>query len=192
MFQHRFNEPVSYKTYFDWFLLSFLAGNINTGGYLSSHRFVSHITGFATLAGISLEEGVWLESLGALTIPLFFLLGVMVSGFFTEKNRAKKIHGEDYAPVMGLAALLIGFVAIGGTYNLFGAFGEAANIKYDFLLLACLCGACCLQNAAISSASGATIRTTHLTGITTDLGLGIIRSEVHNLSVSEKKTRALS
>ncbi|MEK6629023.1 MAG: YoaK family protein [Bdellovibrionota bacterium] len=187
MFSHRFNEQVSSKTYFDWFLLSFLAGNINTGGYLSCHRFVSHVTGFATLAGISLEEGAWLEALGAVTIPLFFLMGVMLSAFLTERNRTAKVHGQKYAPVMGLVALLIGFVAIGGTYNLFGAFGETANIKYDFLLLACLCGACGLQNAAISSASGATIRTTHLTGITTDLGLGLVRAEIHNLNPDEKK-----
>lgn len=187
MFNHRFHETVSTKTYFDWFLLSFLAGNINTGGYLSSHRFVSHVTGFATLAGISLEEGAWLEALGAIIIPLFFLMGVMLSGFLTEKNRSAKVHGQKFAPVMGLVALLIGFVAIGGTYDIFGVFGEAANIKYDFLLLACLCGACGLQNAAISSASGATIRTTHLTGITTDLGLGLVRAEVHDLSAAEKK-----
>ena len=86
MFHHRFNDQVSYRTYFDWFLLSFLAGNINTGGYLSCQRFVSHITGFASLAGISAAEGFWIEALGAITIPLFFLLGVMVSGFLTEKH----------------------------------------------------------------------------------------------------------
>lgn len=187
MFHHRFNDQVSYRTYFDWFLLSFLAGNINTGGYLSCQRFVSHITGFASLAGISAAEGFWIEALGAITIPLFFLLGVMVSGFLTEKQYATRVHGEKYAPVMGLVSLLIGFVALGGTFDFFGTFGEPSNIKHDFLLLACLCGACGLQNAAISSASGATIRTTHLTGLTTDLGLGLIRAEVHKLSVADKK-----
>lgn len=187
MFHHRFNDDVSYRTYLDWFLLSFLAGNINTGGYLSCQRFVSHITGFASLAGISAAEGSWLDSLGALTIPLFFLFGVMVSGYLTEKKYVNRVHGERYAPVMGLVALLLGFVALGGTFDFFGTFGEAINIKHDFLLLACLCGACGLQNAAISSASGATIRTTHLTGLTTDLGLGLIRAEVHRLSDAEKK-----
>jgi len=187
MFNHRLHEPVGIKTRIDWFLLSFLAGIINTGGYLSCHRFVSHITGFATLSGISFEEGAWLETLGALTIPLFFLMGVMLSGFLTEKNRSAKVNGQRFAPVMGLVAVLIGFVAIGGASNLFGTFGAVADIKYDFILLACLCGACGLQNAAISSASGTTIRTTHLTGITTDLGLGLIRAEVHDLSAAEKK-----
>lgn len=186
MFEHKFSEHVSHKTYFDWFILSFLAGNINAGGYLACNRFVSHVTGFATLSGISLEEGSWFEALGSIAIPLFFLIGVMVSGYLTEKKYANKVHGQRYAPVMGLVALLLAFVAIGGSLNLFGQFGDVANMKHDFFLLAFLCGACGLQNAAISSASGATVRTTHLTGLTTDLGLGIVRAEIHNLSDTQR------
>ena len=188
MFEHKLSEQVSHKTYFDWFLLSFLAGNINAGGYLACSRFVSHVTGFATLSGISLEQGSWIEALGSLAIPLFFLIGVMVSGYLTEKKYAHKVHGQRYAPVMGLVALLLAFVAVGGSLGLFGQFGDVANMKHDFFLLACLCGACGLQNAAISSASGATVRTTHLTGITTDLGLGIVRAEIHNLSEAQRST----
>lgn len=188
MFEHKFNENVSVKTYFEWFILSFLAGNINAGGYLACHRFVSHVTGFATLSGISLQQGWWLEAVGTLSIPMFFLIGVMVSGYLTEKKYANRIDSQKrYAPVMGLVAVLLGFVAIAGGLNLFGEFGDVASIKNDFFLLACLCGACGLQNAAISSASGATVRTTHLTGITTDLGLGIIRAEVHHISDEQKK-----
>ncbi len=186
MFKHRLNENVNYKTYFDWFLLSFLAGNINAGGWLACQRFVSHVTGFATLSGIFFEEGKWLEFLGTLSIPFFFLLGVMVSGFFSEKQMAEKVHGERFAPVMSLVALLLFFVAMGGIYNFFGVFGHEAKIQSDFILMACLCGACGLQNGAITSASGATIRTTHLTGLTTDLGLGLIRAEVHHLSPEKR------
>lgn len=64
MFQHKLNEQVDLKTYFDWFVLSFLAGNFNAGGYISCNRFVSHVTGFATLSGISLEQGSFFEALG--------------------------------------------------------------------------------------------------------------------------------
>lgn len=182
MFKHKLHEKVDFKTYFDWFLLSFLAGNINAGGWLSCQRFVSHVTGFATLSGIFAEEGKWLEFWGTFSIPIFFLIGVMISGYLTEKRRAEEIHGQKYAPVMGLVAILLGIVALAGRLNYFGEFGHEAQIQKDFFLMALLCGACGLQNAAITSASGATIRTTHLTGLTTDLGLGIIRAEVHHLS----------
>ncbi len=187
MFQHKFQENVSFKTYTDWFILSFLAGSINSGGYLACHRFVSHVTGFATLSGISIERFEFLEALGSLLIPLFFLIGVVVSGYLTEKQFAHKLHGEKYAPVMGIVAVLLAFVAVGGYFNFFGVFGKPADLKHDFILLACLCGACGLQNGAITTASGFTIRTTHLTGLTTDLGIGLVRAEFKKLSDQEKR-----
>ena len=175
MFNHKIQDRVSYQVYFNWFLLSFLAGNINSGGYLACHRFVSHITGFATLAGIDFEQKNWVDALGTLIIPIFFLGGVILSGYLTEKRYAHKVQGQKFAPVFGLIAVLLGFVAIGGYLDWFGRFGDPALIRHDFILLACLCGACGLQNAAITTASGYTIRTTHLTGLTTDLGLGIVK-----------------
>ncbi|AZZ37630.1 DUF1275 domain-containing protein [Bdellovibrio sp. qaytius] len=185
MFQHKINDTASFKTYFDWFILSFLAGSINTGGYLSCHRFVSHITGFATLAGISFERLNLLEAFGTLTIPLFFVAGVMASAYF-EKKYAHKLHGQKYSPVMGLVSILLGTVALGGSLNWFGQFGDSAQIKNDFILLACLCGACGLLNGAITSASGFTIRTTHLTGLATDLGLGLVRVNLDSLTNEQK------
>lgn len=182
MFNHKLNETASPKTYADWFLLAFLAGNINTGGFLSAGRFVSHVTGFATLTGISFAKGNFLEAIGLMSIPIYFLVGVMVSGYLTERRRSVDVHSQKYAPVMGIVAFLLGLATLGGAGNLFGGFGVPVNLGHDYFLLALLCGACGLQNAAITSASGSTVRTTHLTGLTTDLGLGIIRAEVHYAS----------
>jgi len=179
MFNHKINDKVNFKTYFDWFFLSFLAGSINTGGYLACHRFVSHVTGFATLSGISLEKLQFLEAFGNLLIPLFFLGGVMLSAYL-------KLRGQKYSPVMGLVAFLLGIVVLGGSLNWFGSFGDPAQIKNDFMLLACLCGACGLLNGAITSASGFTIRITHLTGIVTDLGLGLVHAKLDNLTEEQK------
>lgn len=186
MFQHKLNDEVSHRTYLDWFVLSFLAGNINAGGYLACHRFVSHVTGFATMSGILLEQKEWLEAFGTLLIPAFFLIGVIISGYLTEKQYAHKVHGQRYAPVMWLVSLILFFVSIGGYAGWFGNFGDVASMKHSFILLASLCGACGLQNAAITSASGSTVRTTHLTGITTDLGLGIVKSEFKSLNKEQK------
>ncbi len=175
MFRHSLNENVQFKTYIDWFTLSFMAGNMNAGGYLACRQFVSHVTGFATLAGISFEKNLTTEALALLSIPLFFLIGVMISGFLHERSQssAKKIN---YALTMGISTLLIAVVVVGGSLGWFGRFGEPSEIKNDFLLLACLCCASGLQNGAISLASNYSIRTTHLTGTTTDLGLGLIKS----------------
>jgi uncharacterized membrane protein YoaK (UPF0700 family) len=175
MFKHRISESVSTKTYVDWFLLSFLAGNVNTGGYLACHRFVSHVTGFATLAGVDAASTKFGDAIGMLTVPMYFLFGVMVSAYFVDR-RVHEGKRPRYAFVMGLAAICLALAAIGGMLGWFGVFGEAVDLRRDYFLLALLCGASGLQNAALTSATGATIRTTHLTGITTDLGIGLIRA----------------
>lgn len=179
MFQHKISDQVSRKTYIDWFILSFAAGCINTGGFLASHRFVSHVTGYATLAGISFEQLDWYGFIMTLIIPLAFMVGVMISAYLTEKQFAHYRHGQKYAPVMQIVALLLVFVFVAGHFGFFGEFGSATNVKYEYLLSAILCMACGLQNGAITMSSGATVRTTHLTGITTDLGVGLVRGESH-------------
>lgn len=175
MFKHKISEQVSFKTYVDWFLLSFLAGSVNAGGYLACHRFVSHVTGFATLAGVDAGSGRIEDAISILTVPVYFLFGVMVSAYFVDR-RVHEGKRPRYALVMGCVFFCLLAAGIGGWLGWFGGFGAEINLEVDYYLLALLCGASGLQNAALTSASGATIRTTHLTGITTDLGIGLIRA----------------
>jgi uncharacterized membrane protein YoaK (UPF0700 family) len=75
---------------------------------------------------------------------------------------------------MGLSGFSLFVAAAGGELFSFGVFGDF-NLRQDYILLALLCMASGLQNAAITSSSGRSIRTTHLTGLTTDLGLGLAK-----------------
>jgi uncharacterized membrane protein YoaK (UPF0700 family) len=110
-----------------------------------------------------------------ITVPLYFLGGVMISAYLVDRRRHLG-QRPLYELVMGLATGALALVAIGGAAGFFGEFGEGIGAHEDYFLLALLCGASGLQNAALTSASGATIRTTHLTGLTTDLGIGLIRA----------------
>jgi uncharacterized membrane protein YoaK (UPF0700 family) len=167
-------EPIPKRSYVRWFLLAFLSGNLNAGGFLACGRFVTHVTGFATLFGIDAANGRWDQALGILSVPLFFLLGVMISAYLVDRpiQKGGKPH---YTTVMGLVALCVFLCALAGNLRMFGQWGEALRLKQDYFLLALLCMASGLQNAAITTASGSTVRTTHLTGISTDLGIGIVR-----------------
>lgn len=180
MFKHRAGQPLSINTVFHWFLLSFNAGCINAGGFLATGKFVSHVTGFATLFGVDLIEDRPESSLAILSVPLFFLFGSFISGMLIDRpiHYKKKPH-FDY--VMGLSAICL-FLATGGGIVILshiGSFGQVFKLEQVYILLALLCLACGLQNGAVTTASGSTIRTTHLTGITTDLGLGIARLVTH-------------
>jgi uncharacterized membrane protein YoaK (UPF0700 family) len=155
--------------------MAFLAGSVNVGGFIACNRFVSHITGFATLFGINAEEGRWDAAVGIISVPTFYLLGVVVSAVLVDRpfRRGGRPH---YALVMVLVAGCLLIAALLGHYHYFGEFGEEVRLKRDYFFLAFLCAASGLQNAAISTASGGSVRATHLTGPTTDLGIGIVRA----------------
>ena len=157
-----------------WMTLSFQAGFINAGGLLACHRFVTHTTGFATLFGVEFARGHWIDAVGMFTTPLFFLLGAMLSAFFVDR-RISNGRSPRYTLLIGVISILLFSISLAGNGNAFGIFGGETNIRTDYFLLALLCLTSGIQNAAITSASGAIVRTTHLTGLTTDLGIGLIR-----------------
>lgn len=173
MFHHKIDRDTPSIVIFHWLLLSFLAGNINSGGLLACGRFVSHMTGFYTLFGQSAARWTWDEALGLLSIPLYFLSGVMISAYLVERPIHRGLK-PNYVLVMSLAFACLLAAAIFGNSGWFGDFGET-HLKRDYLLLALLCMASGLQNAAVSCSSGHSVRVTHMTGNTTDLGIGIVR-----------------
>lgn len=156
-----------------WLTMAFQAGAINTGGFLACHRFVSHMSGYGTLIGTAVAQAHLSEFWLFISIPVFFILGTMISAFWVDR-RIQQSQRPLYPRVMGAILLLIFFVLIAGSQGLFGSFGSL-NADHKYILLAALCMACGLQNATVTSALGAVVRTSHLTGLTTDLGIGLIR-----------------
>src|SRR4051794_20811225 len=150
MFNHHFDQTPSNLVVLHWFLLSFNGGCINAGGFLATGRFVSHVTGFATLFGVDVTSRQIDAAAGILSVPLFFLLGAFIAGLLIDRPvyRGKKPHFDW---VMGLSALCLFGAAGGGEMLQFGSFGEVAKLKESYLLLALLCLASGLQNAAITS-----------------------------------------
>lgn len=157
-----------------WLLLAFQAGAVNAGGYLACKRFVTHTTGFATLFGVELARDSLGEAAGVLSVPLFFLLGTMVTSYFVDLPIQREEAPEYRWPAL-LITLCLVTALIFGELGLFGIFGERLAIRRDYLFLVLLSLASGLQNALFTTASGVVVRTTHLTGITTDLGVSLTR-----------------
>ncbi len=159
-----------------WMSMAFQAGVLNIGGFMACHRFVSHLTGFATFFGVEVSHSPdnAFHAVGMLVVPLFFLMGAMLSGQLVD-IRLKLNKKPRYYFTFGVIFLLTLIVFFGGLSGKFGAFGEPLALKRDYMLLILLCFICGIQNGTITSVSKSVLRTTHLTGITTDLGIGIIR-----------------
>lgn len=157
---------------------------MNMGGFLACHTFVSHVTGYATLLGSDLATGRYFHAWSVLTVPLFFLIGAMISGIIIDlriRKNKRPLYPALFASISGLLFIL----TILGYLGFLGNFGETLNIPRDYFLLSVLCLVCGMQNAAVTTASRAVIRTTHLTGITTDLGIGLMRVFANVLNKAE-------
>jgi uncharacterized membrane protein YoaK (UPF0700 family) len=157
-----------------WMALAFQAGLLNIGAFMACHRFVSHITGFATFFGVEVSKHDYPNALGMLLVPVLFLCGAMLSGQLVD-IRLKLGKKPKYYLVFGILFFILIGIVISGFNGVFGKFGEPLRHTSDYALLSLLCLVCGMQNGMITTVSKAVVRTTHLTGITTDLGIGIVR-----------------
>ncbi|MGV3772356.1 MAG: YoaK family protein [Verrucomicrobiales bacterium] len=134
-----------------------MAGIVNAIGFLGfQHQGVSHLTGTTTLFGMAIaghNSGALIHLAG---IAFFFLMGATLSGFVIQDSALRL--GRRYG-----AALLIESVLLAISAPLL----TDEQVLGDYLISA----ACGLQNAMVSTYSGASLRTTHLTGAFTDLGI---------------------
>jgi uncharacterized membrane protein YoaK (UPF0700 family) len=192
MFVDIISQPhYSPKKFALWNSLAFQAGCVNVGGLLACHRFVTHTTGFATHFGVEMATGNFQLALGIISVPLFFLVGNCISAFFTDRRsiRQKK---PNYTILFSLMVACYGLVTMMGVNNGFGVFGTELTMADDYFLLGLLSFSSGVQNAMITSISHSVIRTTHLTGLTTDLGIGLVRifSHEHNHPLREQELKA--
>lgn len=146
-------------------ILAFIAGFINAGGFFIIQQYTSHMTGILSLAADDIATGKITASFMMLGFVVCFLVGASTTTIIVIKAREKHLHSQ-YAISLLLESLLI--VVITCVHQVF--VNEAFIVPTVIGLLCFLMG---LQNALITKASTSIIRTTHVTGMTTDLGIEI-------------------
>ncbi|ARU06553.1 hypothetical protein CCO03_00775 [Comamonas serinivorans] len=145
--------------------LAFVAGAINAGGFRVLHVYTSHMSGFASqlpYAWVVQDVRLMLSAVGALGA---FVLGAMTAT--VQIQWARRLHLQHiYAlPLFLEAWVLLAFGLVGAlTLRLQTPFGVPLTV----LLLAFLMG---LQNALTTKASRKHVRSTHMTGHLTDIGI---------------------
>lgn len=152
--------------------MSFFAGSMNAIAFVGFGTFATHVTGFATLFGVHVAENHWGNAIAALSVPLFFLAGSVISGLCVEARvRRNLVPHYDY--VMYLASFLLSAAVIVSATQGVDIAPTYLHLEKNFIVLSLICLTSGLVNAALSYSSRTTVRITHLTGITTDLGRGI-------------------
>jgi uncharacterized membrane protein YoaK (UPF0700 family) len=145
-------------------LLAFNAGAINAGGFLVVGMYTSHMTGFASMMADNLILGNVGLLLGALGTLLAFVAGAATTAIQVNWARQHHLRSEYALPLLLEAGLLLVFGLLGATLNRQTPFAVPLTV----LVLAYTMG---LQNAVVSKISASQIRTTHMTGVITDLGI---------------------
>ncbi|MBP2298296.1 uncharacterized membrane protein YoaK (UPF0700 family) [Azospirillum picis] len=144
--------------------LAFVAGAVNAGGLLAVLQYTSHMTGIVS----SLADNLVLGNLAAVTAGLAsvaaFLGGAAYSTILINWGRHHRTHSAYAYALLWEALLLLGFGLLGNSLDGHRALFTPATV----LLLCFIMG---LQNAIITKISNAEIRTTHMTGIVTDIGI---------------------
>lgn len=145
--------------------LTFVAGAVNAGGFLAVGQYTSHMTGIVSAIADHLVLGTYAVAiLGALSL-VAFVAGAATSAILINWGRRHTRRKQYAYPVALEALLLLCFGLLGFT---------TGSIVHDLpLALPFLCFLMGLQNATITKLSGARIRTTHLTGMVTDIGIEI-------------------
>jgi uncharacterized membrane protein YoaK (UPF0700 family) len=145
-------------------ILTIVAGALNAGGFLAIGQYTSHMTGMVSTFADQIVLRNFELAMVALVSWLAFVSGAAATAMMVNFQRRRGAY-HIYAPPLLLEAVLI---------LLFGSFGGTLE-RHEFgdvsLAVITLCLAMGLQNALITKISRAEIRTTHVTGLTTDMGI---------------------
>jgi uncharacterized membrane protein YoaK (UPF0700 family) len=138
-------------------VLAFIAGMVNAAGYLGfRHQALTHMTGTTSLLGVAAAQGDVADLVHFGGVLAAFMLGCALSGFIVGDSTLRL--GRRYGVALTLESILL-FVAVPLLH---------AHDQSGLWLAAAALG---LQNAMASTYSGAVVRTSHVSGITTDLGM---------------------
>ncbi len=137
--------------------LACVAGMVNVVGYLGfEHQAITHLTGTTTLLGAALAGGRWTGAMELAAMAAAFVAGAALSGLLVQDATLRL--GRRYGVALAIEAVLLA-----AAVPLFqrGSFAGP-------LLAAVAIG---LQNAMATTYSGAVVRTSHVSGMFTDLGI---------------------
>ncbi|WP_421590731.1 YoaK family protein [Shinella sp. M27] len=145
-------------------ILSLVAGSVNSAGFMAYHFFSANMTGNISMASELLAVSQFDVALSFLTIVVMFIFGAFAASVFIEVGKRRQ-HRNIYALTLIVEAailVLVGLSSVGTT-----------AISNGTVLVGLLSFTMGIQNAASTRISGSRVRTTHVSGVATDIGVGL-------------------
>lgn len=147
--------------------LTWIAGYTNALTILTCGQVTSHLTGVVSQLGVEVAEQRWSTTGYLAGLLAMFLAGAFLSGVLVEFGRVRRMQSIYVLPMVVEALLLAGFALLVDWQATARLDVTDARIWLTFVPAFAMG----LQNATITRISGGVVRTTHVTGVVTDLGL---------------------
>jgi uncharacterized membrane protein YoaK (UPF0700 family) len=168
MFQHQGPSRSNHQNRIVAGYLALVGGFVNSAGFLLIGSFTSHVTGNVGRVANDLAAGEFHAAAGAVTMIIAFFAGAFAASMAIESDFFRKV---PYA--YGFALFCEGTLLV--VFMLLSRLTTAEHPRIQDAEAAILCAAMGMQNSLVTRLSGAVVRTTHLTGVVTDLGIEAAR-----------------
>ena len=163
MFRHKGKNRTFFHNLRLATLLSFVAGLVNITGVLALNTLTTNVTGHFAYFAEEVMKHNYAAAFTFLIFIIFFLIGSFVSNFLSELVQQTKPELSHVVPILLEMVVLF----------LIGLFGKQSNLLLleGKIIAFAMLFAMGIQNSLVTKISQSTVRTTHLTGLFTDLGI---------------------
>ena len=168
MFQHQGSNRSDRENRLLAGYLALIGGFVNSAGFMLIGSFTSHVTGNVGRLANDLAVRDFHAAVFALTMILAFFGGAFAASMAIESDFFRKMPYAYAFILASEAAMLVVFMLL----------SRLTTTEHPRLLdaeAALLCVTMGMQNSLVTRLSGAVVRTTHLTGVLTDLGIEAAR-----------------
>lgn len=145
-------------------ITAFVSGMVNIASLLLFFAFSSNVTGHFAILAAEIVQGDWYQMSVVFSWIFLFMIGSFTANFIVI--RLNKIN-TYLAHALPLVIEIICLLGVG----IYGDLFYAETLAETELLMSIMLFSMGLQNGLTASISNFSIKTTHLTGITTDLGI---------------------
>ncbi|QQA41573.1 YoaK family protein [Pelagovum pacificum] len=145
-------------------ILSFIAGALNAVGFLIAGSFTANMTGNVSAFADELAEGAIRTALSFGGLIVAFIFGAALAAGAIQYGERRKLRSIYAVAILVEGVILLG---IGAALLRWSSTGDGPLM----LALSFVMG---LQNAATTLISQSRVRTTHVSGMATDIGIELV------------------
>ncbi|MGF1636321.1 MAG: YoaK family protein [Cyclobacteriaceae bacterium] len=142
------------------------AGMVNVASVMAFFTFTSNITGHMAIFSEELVRGNWHQSVVVLIWLFAFLIGAFSSNFLINKIKKYGLFLSNSITILIQIMILIAVAT-------YGKFYYDESLLETEIMVAALLFSMGYQNGLVATITNGVVKTTHLTGLFTDLGIAL-------------------